>query len=61
MSIIKAQQTFSIFLCVTTTAEDSYIKQLKQLRWGHIRHIQHEARKLADLEEFLEKCGEIEY
>ncbi|ERL90467.1 hypothetical protein D910_07816 [Dendroctonus ponderosae] len=43
------------------SGEDGYIKQLKQLRWGHIRHIQHEARRLADLEEFLEKCGEIEY
>ncbi|XP_050294039.1 uncharacterized protein LOC126734440 [Anthonomus grandis grandis] len=42
-------------------SEESYIKQLKQLRWGHIRHIQHEVKKLADLEEFLEKCGEIEY
>ncbi|XP_076265276.1 uncharacterized protein LOC143199377 [Rhynchophorus ferrugineus] len=38
----------------------NYIKQLKQLRWGHIRHIQHEARKLADLEEFLEHCGETD-
>ncbi|XP_030768272.1 uncharacterized protein LOC115891833 [Sitophilus oryzae] len=39
----------------------NYIKQLKQLRWGHIRHIQHEARKLADLEEFLENCGESDF
>ncbi|CAH1134870.1 unnamed protein product [Ceutorhynchus assimilis] len=42
-----------------TSGIDCYVKQLKHLRWGHIRHIQHEAKKLADLEEFLENCGEI--
>ncbi|KAL1514255.1 hypothetical protein ABEB36_003542 [Hypothenemus hampei] len=42
------------------SSDECYIKQLKHLRWGHIRHIQREARKLADLEEFLENFGETD-
>ncbi|KAJ8960012.1 hypothetical protein NQ318_009448 [Aromia moschata] len=33
--------------------EPSYIKQLKQLRWGHLKHIQREVRRLEDLESRL--------
>lgn len=36
--------------------EPLYIKQLKQLRWGHFRQIQREMRRLEDLEKFLDSC-----
>ncbi|XP_066149401.1 uncharacterized protein [Euwallacea fornicatus] len=39
-------------------SDETYIRQLKQLRWDHILHIQNEAKELADLEEFLEKYNE---
>ncbi|XP_066246803.1 uncharacterized protein [Euwallacea similis] len=39
-------------------SEEICLKQLKQLRWDHILHIQHEAKELAKLEEFLEKYSE---
>lgn len=34
--------------------EPVYIKQLKQLRWTHIRQIQKELKKLEDLDRFLD-------
>ncbi|XP_044753249.1 uncharacterized protein LOC123312813 isoform X2 [Coccinella septempunctata] len=37
--------------------EPPYIKQLKELRWGHFKHIQQEVRRLEDLERFLDNCG----
>ncbi|KAK5644782.1 hypothetical protein RI129_006082 [Pyrocoelia pectoralis] len=37
--------------------EPMYIKQLRQLRWGHLRHIQMEVRRLEDLERFLDSCS----
>lgn len=37
--------------------EPTYIKQLKQLRWGHLKHIQREVRRLEDLERFLDSCS----
>ncbi|KAF5285940.1 hypothetical protein FQR65_LT13033 [Abscondita terminalis] len=36
--------------------EPLYIKQLRQLRWGHLKHIQTEVRRLEDLERFLDSC-----
>ncbi|KAF5273780.1 hypothetical protein FQA39_LY00895 [Lamprigera yunnana] len=36
--------------------EPLYIKQLRQLRWGHLKHIQMEVRRLEDLERFLDSC-----
>ncbi|XP_025832627.1 uncharacterized protein LOC112905104 isoform X2 [Agrilus planipennis] len=40
--------------------EPNYIKQLKQLRWGHLKHIQTEVKRLADLERFLDSCCNYE-
>ncbi|KAF2893122.1 hypothetical protein ILUMI_13049 [Ignelater luminosus] len=37
--------------------EPLYVKQLKQLRWGHLKHIQREVRRLEDLERFLDSCS----
>lgn len=37
--------------------EPAYIKQLKQLRWGHLKHIQREVKRLEDLERFLDSCS----
>ncbi|CAG9861826.1 unnamed protein product [Phyllotreta striolata] len=46
-------------LCKCTTEEPAYVKQLKQLRWGHLRHIQREIRRLEELERFLDTCSTI--
>lgn len=40
-----------------TDDEPMYIKQLKKLRWGHLKHIQREMRRLEDLEKFLDSCS----
>lgn len=37
--------------------EPLYMKQLRQLKWGHLKHIQTEARRLEDLERFLDSCS----
>jgi hypothetical protein len=42
------------------TEEPLYLKQLKQLRWSHLRHIQREAKRLADLERFLDSFSEVD-
>ncbi|EFA10161.2 hypothetical protein TcasGA2_TC012351 [Tribolium castaneum] len=46
--------------CVCKNEEPLYLKQLKQLRWSHLRHIQREAKRLADLERFLDSFSEGE-
>ncbi|XP_057658078.1 uncharacterized protein LOC130895003 isoform X2 [Diorhabda carinulata] len=43
--------------CQSNTEEPIYIKQLKQLRWGHLKHIQREVKRLEDLERFLDSCS----
>lgn len=45
-----------IFFFIFLVDEPSYVKQLKQLRWGHLKHIQKEIRQLEDLERFLDTC-----
>ncbi|XP_060528690.1 uncharacterized protein LOC132703450 isoform X2 [Cylas formicarius] len=47
--------------CTSESSREKYFKQLRHLRWGHIKHIQHEVRRLADLEEFLDKIDESEF
>ncbi|CAG9835673.1 unnamed protein product [Diabrotica balteata] len=44
-------------LCYCNSEEPIYIKQLKQLRWGHLKHIQREVKRLEDLERFLDSCS----
>ncbi|KAJ8917770.1 hypothetical protein NQ315_010676 [Exocentrus adspersus] len=44
-------------VCCCNSEEPTYIKQLKQLRWGHLKHIQREVRRLEDLERFLDSCS----
>ncbi|XP_068897733.1 uncharacterized protein [Tenebrio molitor] len=46
--------------CVCKNEEPLYLKQLKQLRWSHLRHIQREAKRLADLERFLDSFSEVD-
>ncbi|XP_045475371.1 uncharacterized protein LOC123681177 isoform X1 [Harmonia axyridis] len=41
----------------TKDEEPTYIKQLKELRWGHFKHIQQEVKRLEDLERFLDHCA----
>lgn len=47
---------YLIFFFYFLVDEPSYVKQLKQLRWGHLKHIQKEIRQLEDLERFLDTC-----
>nr|CAD7599845.1 unnamed protein product [Timema genevievae] len=37
--------------------EPAYVKQLKQLRWDHLKHIQREVQRLEELERFLDSCS----
>ncbi|XP_063918854.1 uncharacterized protein LOC135134161 [Zophobas morio] len=46
--------------CACKSEEPMYLKQLKQLRWSHLRHIQREAKRLADLERFLDSFSEAD-
>ncbi|XP_044730831.1 uncharacterized protein LOC123293878 [Chrysoperla carnea] len=39
------------------TEEASCMKQLKLLRWSHLKHIQEEVQRLQDLERFLDSCN----
>ncbi|XP_022915853.1 uncharacterized protein [Onthophagus taurus] len=47
--------------CSKMSDEPLYVKQLKQLRWGHLKHIQREVRRLEDLERFLDSCSSNSY
>ncbi|KAK9877023.1 hypothetical protein WA026_016049 [Henosepilachna vigintioctopunctata] len=37
--------------------QPAFIRQLKELRWGHFKHIQQEVQRLEELERFLDTCG----
>nr|CAI5836296.1 unnamed protein product [Callosobruchus analis] len=52
-----ASSSASAKTCCCGAEEPNYIKQLKQLRWGHLKHIQREVRRLEDLERFLDSCS----
>ncbi|GJQ83862.1 hypothetical protein Trydic_g6740 [Trypoxylus dichotomus] len=56
MTPTDAKQESSTCSCNKHVEEPLYVKQLKQLRWGHLKHIQREVRRLEDLEKFLDSC-----
>ncbi|XP_017771263.1 PREDICTED: uncharacterized protein LOC108558759 [Nicrophorus vespilloides] len=43
--------------CKSQLDEPTFVKQLKQMRWGHLKHIQREVRRLEELERFLDSCS----
>lgn len=43
--------------CKGESTEPTYIKYLRQLRWGHLKHIQAEAKRLEELERFFDSCS----
>ncbi|KAI4462144.1 hypothetical protein MML48_5g00001507 [Holotrichia oblita] len=56
MTQCEAKAETSPCTCSKAAEEPLYVKQLKQLRWGHLKHIQREVRRLEDLERFLDSC-----
>ncbi|KAK9746865.1 hypothetical protein QE152_g5784 [Popillia japonica] len=56
MTQCEAKAEASACTCNKSGEEPLYVKQLKQLRWGHLKHIQREVRRLEDLERFLDSC-----
>nr|CAH7713609.1 unnamed protein product [Callosobruchus chinensis] len=52
-----ASSSASAKTCCCGAEEPNYIKQLKQLRWGHLKHIQREVHRLEELERFLDSCS----
>ncbi|KAJ8977530.1 hypothetical protein NQ317_010050, partial [Molorchus minor] len=46
-------------VCCCNAEEPTYIKQLKQLRWGHLKHIRREVKRLEDLERFLDAASSL--
>lgn len=53
----KNRKNMLYLKCYFFPDEPTYIKQLKELRWGHFKHIQQEVKRLEDLERFLDNCG----